>query len=306
MHSGELPVKNTQMLSNSGLKSLKKVFQGKVRDIYEVDPAHWLIVTSDRISAFDVILPDLIPKKGIALTAISNFWFDRFAAQVSNHLAGIPVEEVVTDEQELQFVKRRSVVARKLRPLPFEAIVRGYVIGSGWKDYRNSGTISGVRLPNDLKLADKLETPVFTPSTKAAVGEHDINISFEEVAGKVGSEIAESVRETSLKLYSSAAEYALQHGIIIADTKFEFGLDENQEIMLIDEALTPDSSRFWPKDSYIPGENPKSLDKQYVRDYLETLNWNKRAPGPRLPEEIIINTSKKYLEACRKLTGIQI
>lgn len=294
------------MLSNSGLKSLKKVFQGKVRDIYEVDPAHWLIVTSDRISAFDVILPDLIPKKGIALTAISNFWFDRFAAQVSNHLAGIPVEEVVTDEQELQFVERRSVVARKLRPLPFEAIVRGYVIGSGWKDYRKSGTISGVRLPNDLKLADKLETPVFTPSTKAAVGEHDINISFEEVAGKVGSEIAESVRETSLKLYSAAAEYALQHGIIIADTKFEFGLDENQEIMLIDEALTPDSSRFWPKDSYIPGENPKSLDKQYVRDYLETLNWNKRAPGPGLPEEIIINTSNKYLEACRKLTGIQI
>ena len=294
------------MLSNSGLKSLKKVFQGKVRDIYEVDPAHWLIVTSDRISAFDVILPDLIPKKGIALTAISNFWFDRFAAQVNNHLAGIPVEEVVTDEQELQFVERRSVIARKLRPLPFEAIVRGYVIGSGWKDYRKSGTISGVRLPNDLKLADKLETPVFTPSTKAAVGEHDINISFEEVAGKVGSEIAESVRETSLKLYSSAAEYALQHGIIIADTKFEFGLDENQEIMLIDEALTPDSSRFWPKDSYIPGKNPKSLDKQYVRDYLETLNWNKHAPGPRLPEEIIINTSNKYLEACRKLTGIQI
>lgn len=294
------------MLSNSGLKSLKKVFQGKVRDIYEVDPAHWLIVTSDRISAFDVILPDLIPKKGIALTAISNFWFDRFAAQVNNHLAGIPVEEVVTDEQELQFVERRSVIARKLRPLPFEAIVRGYVIGSGWKDYRKSGTISGVRLPNDLKLADKLETPVFTPSTKAAVGEHDINISFEEVAGKVGSEIAESVRETSLQLYSSAAEYALQHGIIIADTKFEFGLDENQEIMLIDEALTPDSSRFWPKDSYIPGENPKSLDKQYVRDYLETLNWNKRAPGPRLPEEIITNTSNKYLEACRKLTGIQI
>ena len=294
------------MLSNPGLKSLKKVFQGKVRDIYEVDSAHWLIVTSDRISAFDVILPDLIPKKGIALTTLSNFWFDRFAAQVDNHLAEIPVKEVVTDEQELQFVERRSVIVRKLRPLPFEAIVRGYVIGSGWKDYRKSGTISGVPLPNDLKLADKLETPVFTPSTKASVGEHDINISFDEVINKVGREIAESVRAISLWLYSSAAEYALQRDIVIADTKFEFGLDENQNITLIDEALTPDSSRFWPKDSYTPGKNPKSLDKQYVRDYLETLNWNKRAPGPRLPVEIINNTSSKYLEACRKLTGIQI
>ena len=294
------------MLFECELKSLKKVFQGKVRDIYEVDPAHWLIVTSDRISAFDVVLPDLIPKKGIALTTVSNFWFERFADQVHNHLSGIPLEDVLEDALELEMCARRSVVVRRLRPLPFEAIVRGYIIGSGWKEYQKTGMISGVPLPEDLKLAQQLESPVFTPSTKADVGEHDRNISFDEVVNLVGRDFAEGVREISLWMYNRAAEHASQHGIIIADTKFEFGLDEDENITLIDEALTSDSSRFWPKDSYIPGENPKSLDKQYVRDYLETLDWDKRDPGPRLPQEVIENTSKKYLEACEQLTGIRI
>ncbi|MCY4642244.1 MAG: phosphoribosylaminoimidazolesuccinocarboxamide synthase [Gammaproteobacteria bacterium] len=294
------------MLLEPGLKSLKKVYQGKVRDIFEVDSAHWLIVTSDRISAFDVILPDLIPKKGIALNTVSNFWFDRFASQVDNHLSGISLEEVIQDDRELEILARRSIIVRRLKALPFEAIVRGYIIGSGWKEYQKTGRISGVPLPDNLVLAQKLEVPVFTPSTKAMVGEHDINISFDEVVNLVGRETAENVRDISLRMYGSAAEYALQRGIIIADTKFEFGLDEDENITLIDEALTSDSSRFWPKDSYVPGKNPKSFDKQYVRDYLETLDWNKQNPGPRLPREIIENTSKKYLKACEQLTGIRI
>ena len=294
------------MLLEPGLKSLKKVYQGKVRDIFEVDSAHWLIVTSDRISAFDVILPDLIPKKGIALNTVSNFWFDRFASQVDNHLSGISLEEVIQDDRELEILARRSIIVRRLKALPFEAIVRGYIIGSGWKEYQKTGRISGVPLPDDLVLAQKLEVPVFTPSTKAMVGEHDINISFDEVVNLVGRETAENVRDISLRMYGSAAEYALQRGIIIADTKFEFGLDEDENITLIDEALTSDSSRFWPKDSYVPGKNPKSFDKQYVRDYLETLDWNKQNPGPRLPRGVIENTSKKYLKACEQLTGIRI
>ena len=294
------------MLLEPGLKSLKKVYQGKVRDIFEVDSAHWLIVTSDRISAFDVILPDLIPKKGIALNTVSNFWFDRFASQVDNHLSGISLEEVIQDDRELEILARRSIIVRRLKALPFEAIVRGYIIGSGWKEYQKTGRISGVPLPDNLVLAQKLEVPVFTPSTKAMVGEHDINISFDEVVNLVGRETAENVRDISLRMYGSAAEYALQRGIIIADTKFEFGLDEDENITLIDEALTSDSSRFWPKDSYVPGKNPKSFDKQYVRDYLETLDWNKQNPGPRLPRGVIENTSKKYLKACEQLTGIRI
>ncbi len=294
------------MLLEPGLKSLKKVYQGKVRDIFEVDSTHWLIVTSDRISAFDVILPDLIPKKGIALNTVSNFWFDRFASQVDNHLSGISLEEVIQDDRELEILARRSIIVRRLKALPFEAIVRGYIIGSGWKEYQKTGRISGVPLPDNLVLAQKLEVPVFTPSTKAMVGEHDINISFDEVVNLVGRETAENVRDISLRMYGRAAEYALQRGIIIADTKFEFGLDEDENITLIDEALTSDSSRFWPKDSYVPGENPKSFDKQYVRDYLETLDWNKQNPGPRLPRKVIENTSKKYLKACEQLTGIRI
>jgi phosphoribosylaminoimidazole-succinocarboxamide synthase len=294
------------MLFESNLKSLKKVYQGKVRDIYEVDEQHWLIVTSDRLSAFDVILPDPIPKKGMVLTTVSNFWFDRFSNKVNNHLSDIQLSDVIKDEQELAILQGRSVIARKLKALPFEAIVRGYVIGSGWKEYQDTGAICGVQLPENLLQAQKLEQPIFTPSTKAAVGDHDENVSFEKIVDLVGKEIAESVRELSLNIYKEAAELALEKGIIIADTKFEFGLDQNNEIVLIDEALTPDSSRFWPQDTYQVGTSPKSFDKQYVRDYLETLDWDKKAPGPNLPQEIIDNTSKKYLEACEKLTGISL
>lgn len=294
------------MLFESNLKSLKKVYQGKVRDIYEVDEQHWLIVTSDRLSAFDVVLPDPIPKKGMVLTTVSNFWFDRFSSKVKNHLSDINLEDIIKDGQELEIIKDRSVIVRKLKALPFEAIVRGYVIGSGWKEYQNTGSICGVALPPNLKQAQQLESPIFTPSTKAAVGDHDENVSFDKIIDLVGKEIAESVRDLSIEIYKQAAEYALQCGIIIADTKFEFGLDENNEIVLIDEALTPDSSRFWPKDTYQAGTSPKSYDKQYVRDYLETLDWNKKAPGPNLPQDIIDNTSMKYLEACERLTGIKL
>ena len=290
------------MLFESNLKSLKKVYQGKVRDIYEVDDQHWLIVTSDRLSAFDVVLPDPIPKKGMVLTTVSNFWFDRFSNKVKNHLSDIQLEDIIHDEEERQLLKDRCVIARKLKALPFEAIVRGYVIGSGWKEYQNTGAICGVQLPENLKQAQQLEHPIFTPSTKAAVGDHDENVNFEIIVNSVGKEIAESVRDLSIDIYKEAATFTLQRGIIIADTKFEFGLDENEEIILIDEALTPDSSRFWPQDTYVIGESPKSFDKQYVRDYLETLDWNKQAPGPKLPQEIIDNTSAKYLEACEKLT----
>jgi phosphoribosylaminoimidazole-succinocarboxamide synthase len=294
------------MLFESNLKSLKKVYQGKVRDIYEVDDQHWLIVTSDRLSAFDVVLPDPIPKKGIVLTTVSNFWFDRFSNTVKNHLSDIKLEDVIHDEQELSLLKNRSVIVRKLKALPFEAIVRGYVIGSGWKEYQNTGSICGVSLPDKLKQAQHLDNPIFTPSTKATAGDHDINVNFEVIINLVGKDIANQVRNLSLQIYTEAAEYALQRGIIIADTKFEFGLDENENIVLIDEALTPDSSRFWPLDSYKVGMSPKSFDKQYVRDYLETLDWNKKAPGPKLPQEIIDNTSKKYTEACERITGVKI
>ncbi len=294
------------MLFESNLKSLKKVYQGKVRDIYEVDTEHWLIVTSDRLSAFDVILPDPIPKKGIVLTTLSNFWFNRFASKVSNHLSNIALEDVIKNEQELEILQGRSIIVRKLEALPFEAIVRGYVIGSGWKEYQNTGSICGVQLPKNLQQAGKLQEAIFTPSTKAAVGDHDINVTFDEIINLVGKNIAENVRDLSVSIYKEAADYALQRGIIIADTKFEFGLDKNEEIVLIDEALTPDSSRFWPQDTYKVGESPKSFDKQYVRDYLETLDWNKQDPGPKLPQEIIDNTSKKYLEICEILTGLKI
>ena len=275
-----MTTENCKILYESNLKSLNKVYQGKVRDIYEVDSDHMLIVTTDRLSAFDVILPDPIPKKGMVLNIVSNFWFDRFSSQISNHLSDI-----------------------KIQALPFEAIVRGYVIGSGWKEYQSTGTICDVKLPENLKLAQQLDQPIFTPSTKAAVGEHDVNVNFNEVVNLVGKDIAEKVRSISLSIYKDAAKYAATRGIIIADTKFEFGLDKNGSIVLIDEALTPDSSRFWPQSSHTPGENPKSYDKQYVRDYLETLDWNKKAPGPHLPPNVIANTSKKYLEVCEILTG---
>jgi len=294
------------MLFETNLKSLKKVYQGKVRDIYQADADHWLIVASDRLSAFDVILPDPIPKKGMVLTSVSNFWFDRFSNKVKNHLSDIQLEDIIKDEQELEMLQGRSVIVRKLKALPFEAIVRGYIIGSGWKEYQNTGAICGIQLPADLQQAQQLDSAIFTPSTKAVVGDHDINVSFDEIINLVGKEMAEKARTLSIELYTKAAQYALERGIIIADTKFEFGLDENEEIVLIDEALTPDSSRFWPFDSYKVGESPKSYDKQYVRDYLETLDWNKQAPGPKLPQEIINNTSHKYLEACERLTGINL
>lgn len=294
------------MLYESKLKSLKQVYQGKVRDIYQVDDAHWLIVTSDRLSAFDVILPDPIPKKGMVLTTVSNFWFERFSNNVNNHLSDLKLEDIIQDEQELELLRGRSVIARKLKALPFEAIVRGYVIGSGWKEYQNTGSICDIQLPKNLQQAQQLDTAIFTPSTKAAVGDHDVNVGFNEIINLVGKDIAEKVRDLSIEIYTEAAKYALEKGIIIADTKFEFGLDENEEIVLIDEALTPDSSRFWPQDTYKVGESPKSYDKQYVRDYLETLDWDKQAPGPKLPQEVIDNTSNKYLEACERLTGIKL
>ena len=298
-----MSTKNRKILFESNLKSLKKVYQGKVRDIYEVDSEHMLIVTTDRLSAFDVVLPDPIPKKGMVLTTVSNFWFDRFSNIVSNHLSQIKIEDIISDSDERESLEGRSIIVRKLNALPFEAIVRGYVIGSGWKEYQNTGAICDVELPENLKLAQQLDQPIFTPSTKAEVGEHDVNVSFDEVINLVGKNIAEEVRTISIDIYKKAAEYATTRGIIIADTKFEFGLDDNGKIILIDEALTPDSSRFWPQDTYIPGANPKSYDKQYVRDYLETLNWDKKAPGPKLPQDVIDNTSKKYLEVCEILTG---
>lgn len=294
------------MLFESNLKSLKKVYQGKVRDIYEVDDQHWLIVTSDRLSAFDVVLPDPIPKKGMVLTTVSNFWFDRFSSKVKNHLSDIELEDIIDDRQELETLRGRSIIVRKLKALPFEAIVRGYIIGSGWKEYQNTGSICEVVLPPNLKQAQQFESPIFTPSTKAAAGDHDENVNFDKIIDLVGKDIAKSVRDLSIGIYKEAAEYALQKGIIIADTKFEFGLDEENEVVLIDEALTPDSSRFWPQETYVVGESPKSYDKQYVRDYLESLDWDKKAPGPRLPQEIIDNTSKKYIEACQRLSGIKL
>jgi phosphoribosylaminoimidazole-succinocarboxamide synthase len=290
-------------LYESTIKSLPLLARGKVRDIYGVGDGHLLIVTTDRLSAFDVVLPDPIPGKGAVLTAVSNFWFARTAALVPNHLADIPLEEVLPDAAERAEVEGRAVVVRKLRALPVEAIVRGYLIGSGWKDYQASGAVCGIALPPGLQLAGRLPEAVFTPSTKADVGDHDINIDFDRVGELLGKGLAEQVRDVSLQIYTSCAAYALERGIIIADTKFEFGLDENDRLVLIDEVLTPDSSRFWPADSYRPGESPASFDKQYVRDYLETLDWDKTPPGPTLPPEVIANTAAKYREAQQRLTA---
>ena len=291
------------VLYESDLPSLRRIARGKVRDIYEVDDDHLLMVTTDRLSAFDVVLPDPIPGKGAVLTAISNFWFERMVPLVPNHLADISLEAVLPDPEERAQVEGRAVVVRRLQALPVEAIVRGYLIGSGWKDYQRTGRVCGIELPPDLQLADRLPEPIFTPSTKAAVGEHDENIDFEATVALLGRERAEQVRSLSLRIYREAADYARERGIIIADTKFEFGLDRDGTLVLIDELLTPDSSRFWPADQYRPGISPPSFDKQFVRDYLETLDWDKRPPGPRLPPEIIEKTAEKYREALRRLTG---
>jgi len=287
----------------SDLNSLTLLARGKVRDIYGVDDEHLLIVASDRISAFDVILPDPIPGKGIILTAISNFWFERLAGVVPNHLAPTQPADVLTDETDRTLILERAVVVRKLKPLPVEAVVRGYLIGSGWKDYCATGCVSGVNLPPGLELAEQLREPIFTPSTKAGPGSHDENISLQDVEALIGPELTRQVHDISLELYARATEHARERGIIIADTKFEFGLDDAGQLVLIDEVFTPDSSRFWPLDSYAPGSSPKSFDKQYVRDYLETLDWDKQAPGPHLPEVVVARTHEKYLEALERLTN---
>ena len=291
-----------EALFNSNLKSLPLIHRGKVRDIYDIDEKHMLIVTSDRLSAFDVVLPTPIPGKGALLTALSNFWFERTRHIIPNHLTGIALSQVISDPQERAQIEGRAIVVRKLKALPVEAIVRGYLVGSGWKEYKKSGTVCGIPLPASLREADRLPEAIFTPSTKAELGAHDENISFAKAEELLGKKLAQQVRDASLALYREAAAYALTRGIIIADTKFEFGVDENGTLTLIDEALTPDSSRFWPADSYAPGANPPSFDKQYVRDYLETLDWNKQAPGPVLPPDVAQRTAEKYQEALRRLT----
>ena len=296
----------TQLLFESSIKSLPLLTRGKVRDMYGVDDKHLLIVTSDRLSAFDVILSDPIPEKGAVLNAMANFWFARLGHIVPNHLTGIAPESVVKGADELAQVKGRAVVVKRLKPLPIEAVVRGYIIGSGWKDYQATGKVCGIALPPGLKQADKLPEIIFTPATKADVGDHDENISFAEVEKKIGAKLAAQVREVSIRLYKEASEYARERGIIIADTKFEFGLDDAGTLVLIDEILTADSSRFWPADQYKPGSSPPSYDKQFVRDYLETLDWNKKAPAPKLPADVIAKTSEKYREALMRLTGKQL
>lgn len=289
-------------LFESSLASLNLLSRGKVRDIYEIDDKHLLIVTTDRLSAFDVVLPDPIPGKGRVLTSVSNFWFEKMKAVIPNHLAELSLEEVIPDAAERAQVMGRCIIVKRLKPLPVEAIVRGYLIGSGWKDYQNSGAVCGISLPEGLQQAQQLPEAIYTPSSKAAVGDHDENISFEQTIPLLGAEIAEKVKQVSLTLYTEAAKFAKEKGIIIADTKFEFGLDDEGTLYLIDEALTPDSSRFWPADQYQVGISPPSFDKQYIRDYLETLDWDKTAPGPSLPKEVTDVCAAKYAEAEAKLT----
>ena len=285
------------------LDCLTLIHQGKVRDSFALDENHMLIVASDRLSAFDVVLPDPVPGKGVLLTRLSNFWFEKTADIIDNHLTGIPVGDIIADPQLSALVENRSVVVRRLQPLPVEAIVRGYLIGSGWNDYQQTGSVCGIPLPAGLRQADRLPEVLFTPSTKAAAGDHDENVDFDAIVSLIGEDLAHQVRDASIKIYGFAASYALERGIIIADTKFEFGLDNDGKLYLMDEVLTPDSSRFWPKDSWQPGTSPPSYDKQFVRDYLETLDWDKKAPGPKLPPSIIEATVQNYTNACRILTG---
>jgi phosphoribosylaminoimidazole-succinocarboxamide synthase len=288
-------------LFESSIKSLPRIGRGKVRDIYAVGDDKMLIVASDRLSAFDVVLPDPIPDKGRVLNEMANFWFDRLGHVVPNQLTGIDPESVVRDNEREQ-VRGRSVVVKKLKPLPIEAVVRGYIIGSGWKDYQKTGKICGIELPKGLRQAEKLPQPIFTPATKAAEG-HDENISFAHAEALIGKELAAKVRDVSIRLYKEAADFAATKGIIIADTKFEFGLDSKNSLVLIDEVLTADSSRFWPADSYRVGISPPSYDKQFVRDYLESLTWDKTPPAPKLPPDVIARTSQKYRDALERLTG---
>jgi phosphoribosylaminoimidazole-succinocarboxamide synthase len=292
-----------EALYQSNLTSLPLYARGKVRDIYHVDDRHMLIVTTDRLSAFDVILPDPVPGKGAVLTRISNFWFNKLSPIVPNHLTDIPLSDVVPDAAEHAQIEGRAIVVKRMRPLPVEAIVRGYLIGSGWKDYVKTGSVCGIPLPAGLQLAQQLPEIIYTPSTKAEMDAHDENVTFAKTVELIGESLAIQVRDISIRLYQEAALYAKERGIIIADTKFEFGLDESGELHLIDEALTPDSSRFWPADEYKVGNNPPSFDKQYVRDYLETLDWDKTAPGPHLPQEVQAHCAAKYREAESRLTG---
>ncbi len=291
-------------LYQSELSSLELIGRGKVRDLYAIDDDHMMIVTTDRISAFDVILPTAIPGKGAVLTTVSRFWFERVRDIVPNHIATLSLADVLSNREEREQVRGRAMIVNRLRPLPVEAIVRGYLVGSGWKDYQKVGAVCGIPLPTGLQLAEQLPMPLYTPSTKAEVGEHDENIDFQQTVELMGAKLAEQVRDVSLQIYREARDYAAGRGIIIADTKFEFGLDGKGQMVLIDEALTPDSSRFWPLDGYRPGVNPPSFDKQFVRDYLETLDWDKTPPGPELPDEVVQKTAEKYLEAQRMLTGV--
>ncbi|MEJ2602406.1 MAG: phosphoribosylaminoimidazolesuccinocarboxamide synthase [Gammaproteobacteria bacterium] len=294
---------SSEVVYESTVTGLDLIGRGKVRDLYAVDERHLLIVATDRLSAYDVVLPDPIPGKGEILTRISRFWFDRTRTIVPNHLCDIPPDAVITDSAERELLRDRAMVVKRLSPLPMESVVRGYLIGSGWRDYRESGRVCGIELPSGLAQAAQLAEPIFTPATKAAVGDHDENISFDELTGLIGAARAEEVRRLSLQIYAECGAFARERGIIIADTKFEFGLDEAGTLYLIDEVLTPDSSRFWPADSWRTGISPPSFDKQFVRDYLDTLDWDKRPPGPRLPAEIIDKTKRKYRQALELLTG---
>jgi phosphoribosylaminoimidazole-succinocarboxamide synthase len=298
-------------LLESDLPGLALRHRGKVRDVFELpaDPVHGpllLIVATDRLSAFDVVLPDPIPGKGEMLCQISNFWFDQTGQLVPNHLTGIDVAGVLPAGVDTTLYAKRAVVTKKLKPVPVEAIARGYLIGSGWKDYQRTGRVSGITLPDGLRQAEQLPQPIFTPSTKAAAGDHDENIDFDTMVRAVGADLAEQVRDATLRLYAFARDYAAQRGIILADTKFEFGTDADGRLYVMDEMLTPDSSRYWPADEYRVGTSPPSFDKQFVRDYLETLDWNKTAPGPHLPPEVIERTRAKYAEALQRLAGISI
>ncbi len=293
-------------LFESSVPDLALIGRGKVRDIYGVDDAHLLIVTTDRLSAYDVILPDPVPFKGEVLTQISNFWFDMMSDLIPSHLTDLTLDSLIDDAELRAILEKRAIIVRRLEPLPIEAVVRGYLIGSGWRDYERSGQICGIELPPGLEQAEQLPEVMFTPATKADAGDHDENISFADVEDLIGSDLAERVRDVSIAIYERAAKYALEHGIIIADTKFEFGLDENGLLHMIDEALTPDSSRFWPQSDYRTGISPPSFDKQFVRDYLDTLDWDKTAPGPSLPAEIVQQTSEKYRQAYSLLTGTRM
>jgi len=293
----------SKALHTTHIKSLPLLHKGKVRDIYDIDDSHMLIVTTDRISAFDVVMPSAIPGKGMILNQVTRFWMEKLAHIIPNHLSSMPLEDALPDAEERAEVENHAMIVKKLKALPVEAIVRGYLIGSGWKDYQQTGSVCGIELPAGLRIADSLPEAIYTPSTKASVGAHDENIDFAESETLLGKDIAAQVRDASLRLYQEAAEYAKERGIIIADTKFEFGLDDNGRLTLIDEVLTPDSSRFWPVDQYQPGASPVSFDKQFVRDYLETLEWDKTAPGPELPNIIVTKTAKKYQQARALLTS---